>query len=553
MKRMCRLLSLLLTLCILLGAMSSCMTLLQISQAKAKWDRGEFQPKEDQSWRVYDLNDSHKADFEAALEELRQVLAKDSAGIIEINEAMMRVQELYYYINDQATTAYILYNEDLSNKAAGQNYLYASQMAGEVSDAYMAFCREIYHSDYQIRESFFMEWSDKDIKQLEGWSSEYVRLQSQNDALLVSYYELDSSAADYNDRVAALYTDFVQNNHKIAESFGYENYPQFAYELMYLRDYTAEDVASMRGYVKDYLIPLFCKASDGLMAATEQLTDGQLTLLRALSADPFRQLDQSYVENYFASLPMYMQFYMRDVTESGRGLFTENQASQEGAFTAYYYGEGYPVCYFGPGYHNMFTVVHESGHYYAMAAQQGGGNNLDLSEVYSQANEMLFLRYLSNSGMDAAVYRALELYQLTYMLQVIIISVMVDDFESRVYTADVSTLTGKELDGMMDGVVADYGADFVEGYLEADMHAYWRMVTIQQPMYYISYAVAGVAAMQFYSMALADYDEAVSTYGSLIHNVTDYNLFLASLTDEGIFTPFQAEAYQNMQSIFEEK
>ena len=52
------------------------------------------------------------------------------------------------------------------------------------------------------------------------------------------------------------------------------------------------------------------------------------------------------------------------------------------------------MCYFGPGYQDMLTVLHELGHYGAMLINEGFDGSMDIAETHSQGNEYLFLSYL---------------------------------------------------------------------------------------------------------------------------------------------------------------
>ncbi len=553
MKHTLRFLSVILTLCILTASLSSCMTVFTLGAMKDRWDNGVFSPKEDQAWKEFTLTDEDKDRFEALLDEIREQV-KDGAGFTAVSASMVEMQEIYYYINDQASISYVLYAMDRKNEKASENYLYASQMASDVSDAYMKLCREIYQSDYKIKDDFFMGWGEAELKQLEGWSDGFSKLQQKHDEYVVEFNGLDPESSSFYKQTAELYASVMKNNNKMAESFGYESYADFAYEVMYLRDYTPADVEKLYGYAKQYLMPALKDAVEDFRRMQKELTAEQMDELESLISDDYDNPDENPLAGFFDSLPTGMQYYMEDLLTSERAVYMDRSVEAlEGAFTVYLYEIGYPVCYFGTGYQDIFTIAHEAGHYYSMSAQLGMGNNIDLAEVYSQGNEILLLAYLGQTHIDRDVYEALVTYRLCQQLSVIITSLIIDEFEREAHGREEITLANAwdQLPVVMEEILKDYDPVAVAENI-GDLQDYWHYVTIPQPMYYISYAVSGIASLSFYMQAMNDYQGAIRTYNDLVYNVYDPNVFLASLQDAGLSTPFEESTYQSFQAFLQE-
>lgn len=549
MKRNLRILACLLTLCVLLGSLSSCMTISRFGEFARKWEKGEF-PVYDASWREYTLTREDWTAFEKAVEDCRSLIEKDSSSVT-IDRSMMEMQDLYYHIMTQAQVAYILYSMDMGDRTARSNYLEASEMQTDAYDVYMSLCQELYNSDYSYRDRFFSSWSEEELAMMHSYSDKVVDLNNANDQIVVKYRDLRNSSSDsFSKQTGKLFLQLVENNNAIAKEYGYDFYPAYAYETVYFRDYELSDVETLRGYVKEYLIPLCSQAYDRFRENYGKLTNREQDQISELLYDDCNGPDAKWLRFYFKSLPAYMQRLMLDTLDSEHAVYVDDEDALEGAFTGYLYEYGYPVCYFGPGYQASFTVAHEAGHYFASYAQKGMSQNIDLAEVYSQSNEFLFLAFLADSDLDEDVYSVLADYQLYQSLSVIIVATIIDEFEQTVYTnserfaslADNKKTT--ELDKCMKEICQEYGGmKFVNEYLTSDINQYWKYVVIENPMYYISYAMSGIASLDLYCKATKDYEDALEIYMDLAAGALIDGAFLENLENVGLSTPFDEDVY----------
>ena len=310
----------------------------------------------------------------------------------------------------------------------------------------------------------------------------------------------------------------------------------------------------MRTYVKEILVPICKKAYDEFYQTLSGLSESkQNQVINFISLD-YHQMATPWVEEYFNSLPNSMRYYMVDALDSGRVVYATDRDSQAGAFTAYLYEYNYPVMYFSEGYRNNMTVAHEAGHYYALSVQNGVGASIDMAEVYSQSNEFLMLTYLGGAGFDEALYEVIVDYQLYNALATIIVSTIIDEFEQVAYEkVDEFNFYNCKMwyDRWMNEICKDYGGkDFVDEYL-TDISYYWRYVVLEQPVYYISYAMSGVAALQVYQLALTDYNAALVAYQGLVHNPVDVDGFLENLKGVGLTSPLEEGTYWAIRDLFE--
>ena len=556
MKRCFRIFACLLTLCVMLGSLSSCMTLARIGDFVHKWEKGEF-PVYDASWREYTLSEQDWKDFESALWHCRNLIEED-ASYMTIDQSVMEMEEIYYHIMTQAQVAYILYSMDMGDGRASTNYLDSSKMQTDAYDRYMSFCQELYDSDYEYKDHYFANWTEEELTLMRSYSDKVVELNDANDQILVKYRELrDASSKSFSTQTGKLYMQLVENNNAIAKEYGYDSYPAYAYETVYFRDYELEDVEILRDHVREYLIPLCIQVYDRFEENYDKLSNREKDQVSELLYDDCQGVDAKWLKGYFNSLPTYMKRLMSDTLDSERAVYVDHEDALEGAFTGYLYEYQYPVCYFGPGYQSTFTVAHEAGHYFASYAQKGMSLSIDLAEVYSQANEFLFLSYLSESELDEDVYSVLADYQLYQAISVIIVSTIVDDFEQRVYTDSerfASCADNKktaELDLCMKEVCQDYGGTkFVAEYLTSDIDLYWKYVVIENPMYYVSYAMSGIASLDLYCKAMEDYEGALEIYMDLTKYATPEDQFLLNLEYVGLASPFEKEIYEALTETF---
>ena len=377
-----------------------------------------------------------------------------------------------------------------------------------------------------------------------GYTDEVMELQQRNSEIEVAYQDLQNDPELY-DKMVPLYIEMVGNNNRIAQIYGYDNYYTYAYELVYNRDYSTDEIGAMRQYVAQYLPDALDGAMQTFSLGLYGLSYYQQQTLISLIEGSYTENDQSYVADYLEALPTEMGQTMLDVFNGNIIMCDQAEGAREGAFTANI-GTDRCICFFGPGYSSASTLIHEIGHYY------GGANSfmedlpLDLAETQSQGNEWLFMAWLKSS-LDPEVYEVMIDYRNYADMATILICMLVDEFEERVYShPDVASLTGDDLDAIMEEVCESYGGiDYISGTV-SDIQNYWRMVVVESPVYYISYAVSDVAAMDLYRVASEDFDSGVEIYEGLNAGVDLDKGFLGNITEAGLLGPFDETVYETL-------
>jgi hypothetical protein len=151
-----------------------------------------------------------------------------------------QLDEQFELLDAQNSIAMILYYADMNDEALTQQHLDAVDIRTAAADAYTQSVRRIYLSETPARDMLFEDWTEQDIAMLLMYDERVAELQKRNAEI-----EVDYRATAKDDEKIKLYIEFVQNNNEIAEIYGYDNYYTYSYDVVYERDYGAEEVKQL--------------------------------------------------------------------------------------------------------------------------------------------------------------------------------------------------------------------------------------------------------------------------------------------------------------------
>ena len=127
-----------------------------------------------------------------------------------------------------------------------------------------------------------------------------------------------------------------------------------------------------------------------------------------------------------------------------------------------------------------------------------------------------------------------------------IVGTMIDEFEQICYQQGISS--SAEADAVMADVKTRYGGEEWLQDALTNIDLYWRYVTVEQSVYYVSYSVSMLAAIQIYSVAeLQSFESAMELYLSLMDPVSPS--LLECLTTAGLKTPMDEALYLALLSL----
>lgn len=493
---------------------------------------------------VYTLTQEELDKYYADLESCKTMALEgtDRAGLEALSDSL---DEQYENIQKQQTIAFVNYSRDQTDEEATELHLDATDKQTKAYDAMMLMLREVSASDSPIKDVLFEDWTEEGLKMLSAYTSEIAQLEKENEELVVEYQAL--SQEELAEGIIPLYQKLIANNNRIAQIYGYDNYYTYGYDVVYARDYTTDTVQQARDFAIEYLVPAVPAILQQFALGFQSLTQAEQQVVAAFMEGSYRDTDKDYVNLYIDSLPEDLQEVMNHLWQYDRAIFADKDGAKEGAFTVNI-GED-AVCYFGPGYDGTLTLVHEMGHYASTLNLDLDECPMDLAELHSQGNEWLFMNELREE-LNPNVYAVIRDYMMYMDMCTILVSFMVDDFEERIYTTDVSGYTREDFDAVADAVCQAYGgADFVNNYL-TDFQSYWRLVVMESPVYYVSYAMSDVAALNLYTIASQDTEKAYEIYGHLLKDVDSDLGFQENLKEVGLSGPFDSEVYEAVAKMY---
>ena len=492
----------------------------------------------------YTLTQEELSKYYADLESCKTMALEgtDREGLEALSDSL---DEQYENIQKQQTIAFVNYSRDQTDEEATELHLDATDKLTKAYDAMMLMLREVNASESPIKDVLFEDWTEEDLKMLSAYTSEIAQLEKENEELVVEYQAL--SEGELAEGIIPLYQKLIANNNRIAQIYGYDNYYTYGYDVVYARDYTTDTVQQARDYAIKYLVPTVPAILQQFALGFQSLTQAEQQVVAAFMEGSYQDTDKDYVNLYIDSLPEDLQAVMNHLWQYDRAIFADSTGAKEGAFTVNIGDDA--ICFFGPGYDSTLTLVHEMGHYASTLNLDLDECPMDLAELHSQGNEWLFMNELQDA-LDPKVYAVIRDYKMYMDMCTILVSFMVDDFEERIYTTDVSGYTREDFDAVAEEVCQAYGGvDFVNNFL-TDFQSYWRLVVMESPVYYVSYAMSDVAALNLYTIASQDREKAYEIYGHLLKDV-DLDLgFQENLKKVGLSGPFDSEVYEAIAKMY---
>lgn len=364
----------------------------------------------------------------------------------------------------------------------------------------------------------------------------------------------------YNKQFGELYLELVSLREQMAQALGYDSYTQVADLDMLRNSYTREDIKTFREDIKQTIAPVYRSyLEDFYRRAENRDQPGYVYLLGEQSPVP----QGSWQE----TLDQFEQLYQQMSEQTGECYsyllsheFIDAEPSQTKAnvtFSTLIYSLNTPFLFanMNGSAENVFSISHEFGHCFAMWQQlklgsQQEGRSMDVSEIHSQAMQMLTLPYYEIFyGEDAGTARKYDVYT---MVAGILTAAMNDEFQEKIY--ENPQMTVQELNELYKELAMEYGLVVESPYFDMESFSMGWFTTNQYfdtPFYAIDYALSGCVAMEFLQMGLEDYTKALETYLSLVQQNSDYD-FMTVLEETGLSSPFETEQMEALAQTMED-
>lgn len=490
--------------------------------------------------------------------------------------SMMTIAQIRNYLDVNDT----FYSEEME---------YLDTFDARIQNSYNQMFSSIENSRFSsIQNMIFGESGAEDLQMSSQASSEEIlSLQEQEKKLVAEYYyeyaqatvstpegevlfsSLDSEGQSayynqfiqkYNQQFGELYLELVSLREQMAQALGYDSYTQVADLDMLRNSYTREDIKTFREDIKQTIAPVYRSyLEDFYRRAENRDQPGYVYLLGEQSPVP----QGSWQE----TLDQFEQLYQQMSEQTGECYsyllsheFIDAEPSQTKAnvtFSTLIYSLNTPFLFanMNGSAEDVFSISHEFGHCFAMWQQlklgsQQEGRSMDVSEIHSQAMQMLTLPYYEIFyGEDAGTARKYDVYT---MVAGILTAAMNDEFQEKIY--ENPQMTVQELNELYKKLAMEYGLVVESPYFDMESFSMGWFTTNQYfdtPFYAIDYALSGCVAMEFLQMGLEDYTKALETYLSLVQQNSDYD-FMTVLEETGLSSPFETEQMEALAQTMED-
>jgi M3 family oligoendopeptidase len=441
---------------------------------------------------------------------------------------------------------YIDFYKDVTNEKIEKEIPEIEEKSYDYYDKIFSSLNALYNSDYQ--DYIFDNFDEKLIAAIANYretDENYMDLINEESELVLEYesaadncsveyngqtwtaddlYENPPmNASDYNaisnmiysqknKKLGDIYLKLIKVRNKIAKSFGYSNYAEYAYESRYIRDYSLDDIEKVYKEVKTSFPDLYngLYKQLGLSLYSTGLANDTFNGTQVLDTiEPYMaKVDKEIYDNF-----EYMRKYnLYDIDEMPNKM--------DCGFTVSLYSYGVPFIYNSPygDYNDIRTMIHEFGHANveytnpSRAIYDDFGCSLDTLEIHSQGLEVLFTDY-HDDIFGETKGKAFTDFTIYAMASSVVEGCMFDEFQRFAYENPDCTL--EQLNTEFKTLCDEYSVEFNT---DAAYTADWTDVAhnFNSPMYYISYATSALSALDLWIEAADDRDSAIDKYKSLI-------------------------------------
>lgn len=451
------------------------------------------------------------------------------------------IDKFYASMRDLANSPYSASLEKMIDKSIVESFRDYEDMTDEEKER--STKQQSLKNEYEqaVAEEYYYEFEGEewDINRLYENANEL----SEEDYFEI-YYGIYSAKAAV---VGEIYKELVLIRNEIAEAEDFDNYSEYAYASNFVRDYTPEDVKAFCKEIK--------KSGSLYVSKTERLSEEYYEYDPGDIVDSARDTYEillPYFEDVDSELAMTLQYMLANNLFDMEYL--PNKPSMGYTTNLDYYGDAYIFDSPYQDVNDLYTLVHEFGHYNAMFRKVEqifeGYSNMDVSEIQSQGLECLFTEYYSDIyGEELGAF--LEIYEIQAIMNAIISGSINAEFEIYVYEHPDATI--EELGAKYKKIYEEYGYRLL-----GDSDTYYAFIDIthlfEQPGYYISYATSGLSALEIYNLSHKDRNKAKEIYMQITAFPSSYQyceaveyVGLSDIFSKGESTKILKEAYEYLK------
>lgn len=424
--------------------------------------------------------------------------------------------------------SFIQYCIDMTDLYWQEEYAYCaanvSRADAGLDTLYRALAKSPYRAQLEGEDYFGAGFFDA----YEGesqWDETFLSYLEQEAALEETYYALCEEASDveyysedfftgYGQDMAQVLLELVQLRQEMAASWGYDSYPEFAYDFYYSRDYTPAEATAYFETVGKHMSSVYRRMETNYTEEACTAADTMNYLREAAQA-----MGGSIAEA-FSLL-------------SNRGLhhILPGENKYDLSFEVYLDSYRTPFLFMKPTetVYDKLTLAHEFGHFVNDYLCGGSYVGIDIAEVHSQAMEYLSLCYVQDSQnlKDLKLADSVCVYveQSAYAL-----------FEHQLYGLTGEDLTLENMQELYTKIGQRFGFDSREW----DYRDYVLVTHLfTEPMYMASYVASNDVAFQLYRREVASPGEGLKLYKQMLTSEDSY--LMAFVETYGLENPFDPD------------
>ncbi len=468
--------------------------------------------------------------------------------ITEYNE----LEDCYSELNTYYKIEYLNY----CNKHMAANIRLMNIYSEKKTDLYNwlgSLYSKIYNSKY--KNQFYEGFDENDINYIiKSHSEEATKKEEEISVIQDKYTNL--SDTEQKNQFNYYFKELINKNNEYAKIVGYENYYDYANERDFNRDYTKDDMLIYADYINKYFIGNY-KKHDGLVYdSISYYKEHSLIMVDDLSKYKYSEWEKMGINGDINAINLYSEslgsdYYNEYLNFKNDGILIESNEKDcyDGAFTTYLSYLNKPAMYLGnTTYQNVYTYLHEFGHYYNFTKSKANNVTLDLCETHSQANELLFLSYLlKNKILSFSWIRDQIATRLQFFIQMAVNTTVIGLVEYEAYNK--GTVTEDMIANIIDETVEKYMPNVFDIFVKDTMKNYIKSVIIDHPMYYFSYSTSICSSLNLFSLSLKSYTDAKDKY-LYIQDNENYDGYIKTLENAGLTNPFEEELYIDLNDLY---
>ena len=302
-----------------------------------------------------------------------------------------------------------------------------------------------------------------------------------------------------------IYVELVQIRDRIAKLNEYDSYVEYAYEEVYGRDFGAEEAQAFCDAVKKLAPEAYDEVEHG--------SSSRINVNASFKADEL--LEKLGVAAKEMGPDIY-EHYEYLVNNKLYDIGSEEERI-DACFSTYLQSTETPFifCKTGGRFRDFTSLTHEFGHFINFHNKKEENplicpDRFDLSEIHSNGLELLMTNtYPTIFGTQSDKAAKSEVAD---AINGILDGCLYDEFQRRVYSDP--TMTAEQINSLFYQLCLEYGKD-VDG---QDVCYDWIFIphNFSSPLYYLSYAVSGISALEIWSVGERDVSEGLALWKEVL-------------------------------------